>query len=130
MKDDTAVILLAHGTRKAKASLPVHNYAKALAKKTGLRVEPCLREFIEPSFPTVVSKLNQDGIKRILILPFFLLSGGHVVKDVTKDIAQQKEANPQLTFRLASSLGEDPLLEELLAKRLFEGLSDWAVKKN
>ena len=67
-----AVILLAHGTREKEASEPVYQYAADLARECGQRVEPCMREFIEPSISTVVGKLVGEGFDRLIVLPFFL----------------------------------------------------------
>jgi sirohydrochlorin ferrochelatase len=120
-RSDFAVILLAHGTREPEASSPVHRYARALAKRTTLRVEPCLREFIEPSVPTVVKKLKDEGIRNIFVLPFFLFKSGHVTRDIQEDVKAEQEKHPEIKFQIGEPLGEDSLLEELLEKRLSEG---------
>ena len=117
-----AVMLLAHGTREVEASAPVHRLAAALAERTKLRIEPCLREFIEPSLPTVVEQLWRDGIEEIFVLPFFLFKGGHVTRDIRKDIEAERRKYPTLKFKIGEPLGEDPLILSLLEKRLTEGL--------
>jgi len=115
-----AVILLAHGTKELEASEPVHQYAKALAKSTGQRVEPCLREFIEPSVPTVVEKLVKEGVQKIYVVPFFLFNSGHVTRDIQNEIEAEKRKYPEVQFKIGNPLGFDNFLTQLLSKRMNE----------
>lgn len=115
-----AVILLAHGTKEPEASEPVHRYANYLAAHTYQRVEPCLREFIEPSVPTVVGKLVSEGYEQIYVLPLFLFNSGHVIRDIQHDLAAEKAKYPKVQFTVGQPLGFDEMLGELLKKRLGE----------
>jgi sirohydrochlorin ferrochelatase len=119
----TAVMLLAHGTREPEASVPVHRYAEELAKASGMHVEPCLREFIEPSIPTVTKKLVESGFDTIAVVPFFLFSSGHVTRDIQNDLAKEKERFPKVNFLVGEPLGFDPTLTTLLKKRLEQTLA-------
>ena len=116
----TAVILLAHGTKEPEASVPVHDYAERLRRETGLQVEPCLREFIEPSVPTVVGKLVGEGVEKIFVVPFFLFKSGHVIRDITDDLESEKKKYSHVRFVVGEPLGFDELLVSLLKKRLNE----------
>jgi len=119
-KEKMAVMLLAHGTKEPEASEPVHQYAKALADSTGLWVEPCLREFIEPSVPTVVQKMVSKGAKRIVVVPFFLFKSGHVSRDITNDLAREEEKHPEVHFEVGEPIGYDERLLPVLKNRLEE----------
>jgi sirohydrochlorin ferrochelatase len=114
----TAVILLAHGTREPDASKPVHDYARALARATGMCVEPCLREFIEPGVSTVVRKLADGGYRRIVVVPFFLFQSGHVTRDIQDDLAAEKAKFPHLTFDVGEPIGYDDAMVDILKRRL------------
>ena len=116
----TAVILLAHGTKEPDASEPVFRYAQDLARETGMHVEGCLREFIEPSVPTVVGKLVEMGVNEIYVVPFFLFKSGHVTRDITNDLNQEKKKYPKLTFKLGKPICYDASLVIVLKKRLEE----------
>ena len=113
-------MLLAHGTREVEASKPVHEYAKALAEQTGMKVVPCLREFIEPSVPTVVGNMVKEGYEKILVLPFFLFNSGHVTRDITNDLDAEKKKYPHLVFVVGQHIGFDSSMVKLLKKRLEE----------
>jgi sirohydrochlorin cobaltochelatase len=119
----TAVILLAHGTREPDASGPVYRYAEALAHESGMRVEPCMREFIEPSVPTVVGKLAGEGYDRILVVPFFLFKSGHVTRDIEEDIGAEQKKHPGVSFAIGEPVGFDPAMVGILHERLREVLS-------
>ncbi len=114
----TAVILLAHGTKELEASIPVHQYAQALARKSGIQVEPCMREFIEPSVPAVVQKLVSQGMDQIVIIPFFLFNSAHVTQDIVKDLDREKAKYPHLDFKVGEPLGFDENVVIVLQKRL------------
>jgi sirohydrochlorin ferrochelatase len=114
----TAVILLAHGTREPEASRPVHDYARALARASGMHVEPCLREFIEPGVPTVVRKLADQGYERIVVIPFFLFQSGHVTRDIAADLAAEKVKHPNLVFDVGEPIGFDDGMVDILRRRL------------
>lgn len=113
-----AVILLAHGTRDPEASKPVHDYAKKLASVVGMTVEPCLREFIEPSVPTVVKKLIEQGMERIVVIPFFLFQSAHVTRDIQKDLSIEKGKYPNVEFAVGEPIGYDDAMVDLLQRRL------------
>ncbi len=119
----TAVILLAHGTREPDASGPVYRYAEALAHESGMHVEPCMREFIEPSVPTVVRKLVTAGYARVLVVPFFLFKSGHVTRDIEEDIGAERVKYPEVTFEIGEPIGFDPAMVGILHERLREVLS-------
>lgn len=114
----TAVILLAHGTRESEASKPVHDYAKALARVSGMPVEPCMREFIEPSLSTVVKKLVDRGFERILVIPFFLFQSEHVTRNIQEDLSEEKSKYPRLVFDVGEPIGYDEAMVEILKRRL------------
>lgn len=120
MNKRTAYMLLAHGTREPAASQPVHRYAQLLSARLDARVEPCLREFIEPSVPTVVGKLVAEGFEEIRVITFFLFKSGHVTRDIEADLAAEKAKYPHLRFCVSEPLGTDELLVSLLEKRARE----------
>ncbi|MFH1263098.1 MAG: CbiX/SirB N-terminal domain-containing protein [Pseudomonadota bacterium] len=114
----TVVMLLAHGTREPEASKPVFEYAKALAEATQMHVEPCLREFIEPSIPTVVAKCVNEGVERIVVVPFFLFRSGHVTRDIENSLAVERAKYPALRFNVGEPIGFDRGIVEILKRRL------------
>ena len=118
-----AVILLAHGTREVGASEPVFRYANELAQRTGLRVEPCFREFIEPSVASVVRRLAADGVHDIAVVPFFLFSSAHVTRDIREDLRAEAERCPHLVFRIGRPVGFDAAVVSVLENRLAEARS-------
>jgi sirohydrochlorin ferrochelatase len=81
-------------------------------------VEPCLREFIEPSVPTVVKKLVSEGVQRIVVVPFFLFSSGHVTRDIQEDLAVEKKKYPHLIFDVGQPIGFDEGMVDILKRRL------------
>ncbi len=118
-----AILFLAHGTKEIEASQPVFEYAKALSEELNMRVEGCLREFIEPSIPTVVKKLIEDGVEKIYVLPFFLFKSGHVTRDIEEDIQAEREKHAHVEFVVGEPVGFDPRLVSVLKARAKDVLS-------
>lgn len=82
MDKDEAVVLVGHGT-KHKSNI----YYKKLQdeiNKEGIKVYVAtLGEY--PSIYDIIPKLKEDNIKKIILMPYMLVFGGHGKKDIAGD---------------------------------------------
>jgi sirohydrochlorin ferrochelatase len=62
-------------------------------------------ELTEPSISDGVAKLVDAGATQVVILPYFLAPGTHVVDDVPELVAVAKEKYPEVSFTVMSHLG-------------------------
>ncbi|MBI1345653.1 cobalamin biosynthesis protein CbiX [bacterium] len=125
MTDDspkTAVLLMAHGSRRAAANNDLQTLADLILQR-GLYpiVEVSYLELTEPSIPNGGANCVAKGATRVLMLPYFLSAGVHVANDL-REFQQQLTANlPGVEFVLCPHLGLHPLMVELVLARLAEG---------
>lgn len=114
----TALLLIAHGSRHG----PANDDLLALAARIEGRgdfsiVEPAFLELAAPEIPEGGRRCVSRGATRVLIVPYFLASGVHLVRDLTAARDALADAYPSVEFRLGPPLGPHPLLDELVAVR-------------
>jgi len=117
----TAVLLIAHGSRNQPANEELHELAKRIAASgSHAIVEPCFLELAEPDIPEGGQRCVAQGAKRVLMIPYLLSAGVHVLRDLTSARDGLMRAFPGVEFRLGPPLGPHPLLDELVAARVGE----------
>jgi sirohydrochlorin ferrochelatase len=114
----TAVLLIAHGSRHESANDDLRELAGRLAAAgTYPIVEPCFLELAEPGIATGGSRCVARGANRVLMVPYFLSAGVHLLRDLTAARDELSRSHPQVEFRLGLPLGPHPLLDQLVAAR-------------
>jgi sirohydrochlorin ferrochelatase len=114
----TALLLIAHGSRQEEANADLDRLAAALRGqgRYGL-VEAAFLELAEPTVPQGAGRCVAQGARRVILLPYFLSAGVHVRRDLAALRAQLAGEHPGVEFRLAEPLGPHPLLPEIVAER-------------
>ena len=116
--DQTAVLLIAHGSRHQAANDDLRELAARLAAAGEFSiVEPCFLELAEPDIATGGSRCVARGATRVLMVPYFLSAGVHLFRDLTAARDDLSRIHPQVEFRLGPPLGPHPLLDQLVAAR-------------
>lgn len=65
------------------------------------------------------NRAASQGVKRLLVLPLFLLPGVHVMEDIPSEVALAQQAlGENLTIELLPHLGAHPSLKHLLATQM------------
>ena len=77
----------------------------------------CL-EFIEPRPEHAVEMLQEQGFRRVVLLPFLLGSGKHATLELEEIIAELRVKSPEVQLYLAEGLGADPLMANLVVQRI------------
>jgi len=115
----TAVLLIAHGSRHAPANDDLHQLAARFSERGDYPiVESCFLELAEPDIQTGGRRCVGQGARRVLMIPYFLSAGVHLLRDLTAARDALRAAYPGVEFRLGPALGPHPLLEELVAARI------------
>jgi sirohydrochlorin ferrochelatase len=63
------------------------------------------------------------GAGRVVMVPYFLSAGMHVVEDLTAARDELAKRHPDVTFVLTEPLGRHPLIVDVVAERAREALS-------
>lgn len=106
--NDRALILFAHGARRAEWAQPFLRLQEMVRTASpGTFVGLAYLELMTPGLPEVVAEAVAQGSRDIVVIPVFLGQGGHVRKDLQELVAQQQALYPQLQLRVATTVGED-----------------------
>jgi sirohydrochlorin ferrochelatase len=114
-----AVLLIAHGSRHAPANDDLHQLVARLAERGDYPiVEPAFLELADPDIPAGGDRCVARGARRVLMVPYFLSAGVHLLRDLTAARDALHRRHPEVEFRLGPALGPDPLLDRLVAERI------------
>lgn len=120
----TAILLIAHGSRRAAANADLARLAEAMRNRRPHEiVEIAYLELTEPSIPQGAARCVERGATEIRMLPYFLSAGTHIVEDLTGFRDEFTSQYPKVRFQLCPPLGLHPLMIDVLLNRLNE---DWA----
>jgi sirohydrochlorin ferrochelatase len=115
----TAILLIAHGSRQALANDDLHQLAARIEERGDYPiVEPCFLELAEPDIPTGATRCVARGARRVLMVPYFLSAGVHLVRDLASARDDLRRRHPDVEFRLGEALGPHALLDALVAERI------------
>jgi sirohydrochlorin ferrochelatase len=116
-----ALLLIAHGSRRAEANADLDYIADALrARGRYAVVQVAYLELAEPDIPTGAARCVAAGARHVTMLPYFLSPGVHVRQDLEAFRAEFAERHPAIRFRLAEPLGRHPLLIDIVETRARE----------
>jgi len=117
-----AFILAAHGSRLASANDEVRALAARLSEILGHPIRAAFLELALPSIADAIESAAKDSPSEILILPYFLTQGKHVLQDIPAIIAAEAERFPKLKMRLLPYLGQSEGWAEQIAERIRSNL--------
>lgn len=121
----TAILLMAHGSRIPQANDAALEIAARVKKMTGFDiVEVSFREQHLPNIQQGVDRCVEQGAKRILLVPYFLYMGAHVLEDLPEELEQAKERHPGVEMVLGKHLGVHNKLAEIVVERIAESLTE------
>ncbi len=121
MKRDKIVVVLNHGTRNKQAQEDFVNFINAVREKQpDLRIEYASMELCEPCLPSVIDRLYDEGIRYIIVIPFFLFRGIHITEDIPKIIKGQEASHPGLEIVMGKVLLSDERLQDILLDNIKE----------
>lgn len=103
-----ALLIVAHGSRRAESNDEVRSLTARIRKKAGERfgmVECAFLELAEPSIPDGIECAIRNGAEEVVVLPYFLSAGRHVVKDIPEQVQAKQAEHPNVPIRLVPHLG-------------------------
>jgi sirohydrochlorin ferrochelatase len=117
----TAVLIIAHGSRHQAANDDLHALAERFSAQGEYPiVEACFLELAEPDIASGGSRCAARGATLVLMIPYFLSAGVHLLRDLTNAREELSRRHPGIEFRLGPPLGPHPLLDALIAARISE----------
>jgi sirohydrochlorin ferrochelatase len=114
----TAVILIDHGSRQGEAAEALEQIAQLVSQKLRLPVEMAHLAIGQPTLDEAIDRAALRGCRHIVVCPYFLAVGTHSLVDIPAQIAAAAKRHPRVDIQLAQPLGPDPLLADLVVRRL------------
>ena len=124
----TAILLMGHGSRVAEANQALYTIAGMLrGLRPGMIVEVAFREQHPPDIQAGIDACVRHGAQRVLLYPYFLFAGAHVLEDLPVEMAEARRRHPGLQLAMGEHLGAHPKLAEIVAERVDEafGRAGW-----
>ena len=119
MTDTSQTLLLtAHGTRLEPSNEEVRQLTTLLRDKVGerfARVECAFLELTKPSLAEVIDRVIAEGSTSITVLPYFLVAGRHVAKDIPEIVNEKRRQYPDVQIQVTDYFGSDSQVPDLLA---------------
>lgn len=112
-----ALLLVAHGSRRKQSNDEVVLLADKLRNNCSQQyniVNAAFLELAEVLIPDGIKQCIDEGASSIVVLPYFLNSGRHVVEDIPKILNDCTALYPEINISLASHLGASSLMMDLL----------------
>ncbi len=116
-----SIVLLGHGS-KSKDAIEDFNFVveNMRSKLVDAIVYGAHMEMATPSLQEVVSHIQETGGNQILILPYFLFNGNHIKQDIPEIIEGLTQQHPDLDIRMGSPIGKEPMMADLMLKKVEE----------
>jgi sirohydrochlorin ferrochelatase len=119
--NNEAIILLGHGSRIPGAGEGMEQVAKRMREKLGQEIiEICYMSKLGPHFPEVFERCVDMGVTKIVVVPYFLHSGLHLIEDIPDLLRDKARKYPHVKLILGKNLGFDECLVDLVIRRLDE----------
>jgi sirohydrochlorin ferrochelatase len=122
--DNTAVVVIAHGSRNAEANDAHRATCEALATRTGSVVSEAFLELEQPSLSDAIRTLVTQGHDRVIVLPFFLSPGRHVREHIPALVDEARTEHRGVSIELGRLFGDDPAVLDVLTQQLTDATKD------
>lgn len=102
------LIIAAHGSRKESSNLEVIKLAGNLSGKLAGsydNVVPAFLQFAEPLLSSQIDGVVSGGAQQVVIFPFFIGSGSHILKDIPALVGKARNRYPDVRFDVTRHLG-------------------------
>ena len=117
-----SIILIGHGSPKKDA-----NNIETMGRLLHSMIHPdcskgCVRvaylQFAKPELSDTIKESVRNGAKKIIIHPYFLISGMHVTKDIPEMIKEAEKMYPDVEFIYTEPLGIHEKLVHVVMERI------------
>lgn len=110
------LLVVAHGSRRAASNDEVRQLVNLMRKHNQAydRIECAFLELVGPSILEGIQTCVDAGAEEVIVLPYFLAAGTHVVNDIPDLIGEKQQQHPDIVIRQARHVGGLPGMIELM----------------
>lgn len=123
----TGLIVLVHGSRgERREGERLAQILHRLKARLGSQAvaEAAALQFNHPTLEEAIVLVAEKGVRRVVVVPYFLWEGTHLNEDIPEAIEKLQSSHPDLDIRLAKTLGVDDRIIDIVLERMKEAL-DW-----
>ena len=112
-----SLLIVAHGSRRTASNDEVRQLAERVITQANIifdEVSAAFLELAEPSIPDGLEACIKRGATEVVVFPYFLAAGRHVVEDIPAEIAPIVAKYPEVNVHVAPHLGQATALPEII----------------
>lgn len=102
------LLLIAHGSRRENSNQEVRQLVENIAACEESVFDEVTVAFLELASPSILDGLEsciKQGATEIVVFPYFLAAGRHVVEDIPAEVMPVREKYPEVQIYIAPHLG-------------------------
>jgi len=123
----TGFVIFAHGSRLEPANETVRIVAADMARRGGYElVETAFLDLAHPTLSEAVGKIVSQGAARVVVIPYFLVQGTHLQRDLRQLVEEILVSRPHLEILVTEPLDGHPCLSQILLDRARASLEERA----
>ncbi|MEJ2179317.1 MAG: CbiX/SirB N-terminal domain-containing protein [Gammaproteobacteria bacterium] len=119
-----SLLIVAHGSRRSVSNEEVRKLAEQVTKQLDNVFDDVSAAFLEladPSIPDGLEACIKRGATEVVVFPYFLAAGRHVVEDIPAEIAPIVAKYSDVKIHLAPHLGQATALPEIIIDTAKQG---------
>ena len=103
-----AVLLVGHGSKIEGSDEAMNQVIDELCKRDSATLfQSAFLELQSPNIPDGINLCIEQGADEVIIVPYFVQTGKHVIRDIPHIIDEAKALHPKIFIVLANYLGFD-----------------------
>lgn len=113
-----ALLIISHGSRKETSNQEVRDLSLKVASQLGESfdvVEAAFLELADPLIPEGIRRCADLGAKEVLIVPYFLAAGRHVIEDIPGIVDAERPLYSDVRISIAPHLGSSDAMAAFVA---------------
>ena len=115
-----SLLVIAHGSRRQASNDEVRQLVDRIAGKAGDNFDhigAAFLELAEPSIPDGIRTCVEKGSNEIIVLPYFLSAGRHVVEDIPGEVDSVRGEFPDVCINVIPYLGSLDAIADIMLEQ-------------
>lgn len=114
-----SLLVVAHGSKRVESNDEVLELVNKMSNKNEVfsEIAAAFLEFATPSITDGIKQLIENGASHVIVLPYFLSAGNHVIKDIPEEVSIIQKEYPHIKISIAPYLGAADEITNILLKQ-------------
>ncbi len=108
------ILVVGHGSRSKEALEVFNRMIDNFKLKVEGNVEGCFMELCSPNIPDTIDTMYKNGIRDLVVVPYFLFRGIHIKEDIPGILKEVKVKYGDLKISLAEPIGYNNIIADIL----------------